>query len=312
MTPKIYLKKNEERRIKTGHLWVFSNEIADIDGNPENGDLIELYDSKKNFLGIGFYNRNSLIAVRVLSNELKDDLKELIRKKLNNAFTLRKSLYPERDSFRLIFSESDFLPGLIIDKYNNSFVLQIYSFGMEKNIGLITEILEKDFSAVNIFTKNEEYFRKLEGLPLEEKIFLGEKKNEIISDGSLKYSIDFEKGHKTGFYFDQSDNRFFIEKLVNGKKVLDSFCNSGGFGLHAAKARASSVTFVDSSSTEIENAKQNFRLNELSVNTEYIVSDVFDYLENCVNIKNYFDVVMIDPPAFAKNRRICPCRKKRI
>ncbi len=310
MNSKIYLKKNEERRIKTGHLWVFSNEILETEGESENGDLVELYDSKKNFLGSGFYNKNSLIAVRILSREKIDNLKELISKRLTNAFTLRRKLYPGRESFRFVFSESDFLPGLIIDKYNNTFVLQVYSFGMEKNIDLIIEILKDSFDAENIFTKNEEYFRKLEGLPIEDKIYLGDKKSEIINDGLVKFKIDFEKGHKTGFYFDQSDNRYFIEKLVNGKNVLDTFCNSGGFGLHSAKAGASSVTFVESSSTEIENAKHNWKLNELSFDSEFIVSDVFDYFQSCINEKRYFDVVMVDPPAFAKNRKSFLLQKK--
>lgn len=310
MYAKVHLKKNEERRIKSGHLWIFSNEILDIEGEPANGDLADIYDSKNNYLGTGFYNHNSLISVRILSGEKIEDLKELLRKRLIKAFDLRKSLYPDLNSFRMVFSESDFLPGLIIDKYNNTFVLQIYSFGMEKNIGLITGILEHELNAENIFTKNEEYFRKLEGLPVEDTIIKGSVKNEIINDGSVKYEIDFEKGHKTGFYFDQSDNRFFIEKLVNEKKVLDAFCNSGGFGLHAAKTGASSVTFVDSSNREIESAKGNFKLNEFSAAGEFIVSDVFEYLEKCIREGKFFDVVMIDPPAFAKNRKSVPVAKK--
>jgi 23S rRNA (cytosine1962-C5)-methyltransferase len=310
MNAKIYLKKNEERRIKTGHLWVFSNEIADIEGEILSGDIAEVFDSKSNFLGTGFYNKNSLIAVRMLSYNKIDDIKEIFRSKLNRAFAIRRSLYPDRDSFRFVFSESDFLPGLIIDKYNNTFVLQVYSFGMEKNIGLITDILKNEYGAANIFSKNEDYFRKLEGLPSEDKIFLGERKNEIISDGSLKYEIDFEKGHKTGFYFDQSDNRFFIERFTDRKSVLDAFCNSGGFGLHSAKTGASSVTFVDSSSPAVENAKKNFKLNGLNTGSEFIVSDVFDYLESCISRKINFDVVMIDPPAFAKNRKSVPSAKK--
>ena len=214
MNPKIYLRKNEERRIKLGHLWIFSNEISNISGDPQNGDLVDVFDSKNNFIGTGFYNKNSLIAVRILSNQKTEDLKEIFRRRLKDALDLRKTLYPERNSFRLVFSESDFLPGLIIDKYNNSFVMQVYSFGIEKNIELLTEILKEDFSAENIFTKQEEYFRKLEGLPVENKVYYGEVKSEIISDGPVKYKIDFAAGHKTGFYFDQSDNRFFIERFV--------------------------------------------------------------------------------------------------
>ncbi len=283
MNAKVHLKKNEERRIKTGHLWVFSNEIAGTEGDPQNGGLTDLYDYRKNFLGTGFYNKNSLIALRLLSSVKTEDLKELFRTRLTSANELRKNLYPGRDSYRMVFSESDFLPGLIIDKYNSTFVMQVYSAGMEKNINMLADILKEDFSAENIFTKNEEYLRKLEGIDAEDKIYLGEKKSEIINDGSLKYEIDFEKGQKTGFYFDQSDNRFFIEKLSPGKTVLDAFCNSGGFGLHAAKAGAASVAFVDSSSTETGSAENNFKLNGLTSDAGFITGDVFDFLEKCIN-----------------------------
>ncbi len=210
----------------------------------------------------------------------------------------------------MVFSESDFLPGLIIDKYNSTFVLQVYSAGMEKNIGILVDILKEDFSAENIFTKNEDYLRKLEGIASEDNIYLGNRKSELISDGLIQYEIDFEKGQKTGFYFDQSDNRFFIERLSAGKNVLDAFCNSGGFGLHAAKAGAASVVFVDSSANEIQSAENNFRLNGLSVDAHFIKDDIFDYLEKCIKEKRTFDIVMIDPPAFAKNRKSIPVAKK--
>lgn len=310
MNDRVYLKKNEERRLKTGHLWVFSNEILETEGDPVNGSTIDIFDSRNNFLGAGFYNRNSLIAVRILSYEKINDLRELFQKRLSKSFSLRKSIYPERNSFRMIFSESDFLPGLIIDKYNNTYVMQVYSAGMEKNIGLITDILKDDYGAENIFTRNEEYFRKLEGLRFEDKIYFGEMRKEVINDGSVKFEIDFEKGHKTGFYFDQSDNRFFIERFVRNRTVLDGFCNSGGFGLHAAMAGASLVTFIDSSTGEIKNAENNFTINSLQTRAEFIVSDVFDYLEACINENKYFDIVMIDPPAFARNRKSVPAAKK--
>jgi 23S rRNA (cytosine1962-C5)-methyltransferase len=310
MNSSILLKKNEERRIKAGHLWIFSNEIASAEGDPQNGDTVEIFDSRNNFLGTGFYNKNSLIAVRLISSGKVDDLKAELHSRLTAAYELRKNLYPERDSFRMVFSESDFLPGLIVDKYKSTFVMQVYSAGMEKNISLLVDILKNDFSAENIFTKNEEYLRKLEGIPAEDKIYLGKIENAVISDGYIKYEIDFGKGHKTGFYFDQSDNRFFIERLSPGKNVLDAFCNSGGFGLHAAKSGASSVTFVDSSSNEIGNAENNFTLNGLSSDSQFIAEDVFDYLEKCKGEKRTFDMVMVDPPAFAKNRKSVPVAKK--
>ncbi len=300
---KVILKKNEERRIAQGHLWVFSNEIFQLEGTANNGDLIEVTDSKKNFLAFGFYNANSLIAVRVISRDKEINLAELLESRILSAYSYRKLVYPNRESFRLVFSESDYLPGLIIDKYNNTFILQVYSYGMNENINTIITVLKEKLGAVNIFTKHDEYFRKLEGLPIEDQVYLGERVGEEISDGNVKYVIDFEKGQKTGFYFDQCDNREFFGKFCKDKTVLDCFSNSGGFGLHAALNSPLTITFVDSSSTEIENAKSNFALNNFSCKAEYVVSDVFDYLEKCVAENIKFDVVNIDPPAFAKNKK---------
>jgi 23S rRNA (cytosine1962-C5)-methyltransferase len=310
MKSQIILKQNEDRRIRDGHLWIFSNEIAEFKGEAQNGEIVEVYDSRKNFLGEGFYNKNSLISVRILNRNHISNLNEDIKEKIKSAYKLRKQIYPERNSFRLVFSESDFLPGLIIDKYNNTYVLQIYSAGMQKNISLVINVLKNEFNAKNIFTKNEVHFRKLETLLEEDEILFGEKKEEVIDDGLIKYKIDFEKGHKTGFYFDQNDNRFFIEKFVNGKTVLDAFCNSGGFGLHAAKAGAKSITFLDSSAGEIENSKINFKLNELNNESNFLVDDVFDYLEKSIKENINFDIIILDPPAFAKNKKSLPKAKK--
>ena len=300
---KIFLKKNEEKRIRNGHLWVFSNEIEEIIGEPGNGDLVEVYDSKEQLLGSGFYNKNSLIAVRLISKSKVVSLQDLFSNRIMNAYNLRKNFYPHRESFRLVFGESDFFPGLIIDKYNNSFALQVNSFGIQRNIDSIIEILKNEFDAQNIFTKNDFYLRKLEGLPEEDNVYFGSASTEIIDDGSIKYKIDFNESQKTGFYFDQSDNRFFIEKIVKDKTVADIFSNSGGFGLHSLKAGAKSVTFVDSSSREIENVKENLSLNNLNIDSKYFVKDAFDFLEETVSSGKKYEVVMLDPPAFAKNKK---------
>lgn len=300
---KVILRKNEERRVKQGHLWIFSNEISSVEGEVANGDVVQVFDSRSQFIGSGFYNANSLIAVRIISREQVVDIEKLFSERLHKAFEFRKSVYLNRDSFRMVFSESDFLPGLIIDKYNDTFVLQVYSAGIEKNIDCITKTLREDLSAKNIFTKGEEYFRKLEGLPAENKIYYGEMNEEIISDGTIKFKINFATGHKTGFYFDQCDNREFFGKFCKDKSVLDCFCNAGGFGLHAAHGNAKEIVFVDSSSEEIKNAQENFSLNGFKCKTEFIQSDVFDYLEKCKAENKTFDVINIDPPAFAKNKK---------
>lgn len=306
----LFLKKNEEGRIKSGHLWVFSNEVDKIDGDVSSGDTVEVFDYKVNPLGSGFYNKNSLIAVRILGSEYKGDFSAYAASALKSSYSLRKQFYPERESFRFVFSESDFMPGLIVDKYNDTFVLQLYSYGMEKNVDSVIEILKNEYKAENIFTRNEPYFRKLEGLPEKDTIYLGTIKDEFIDDGVIKYKINFSNSQKTGFYFDQSDNRKFIEKIANGKSVLDAFCNSGGFGLHAAYAGASSVTFVDSSAAEIEKARQNFELNGLQTETEFVEDDVFDSLERCAGTDKSFDMVVLDPPAFAKNKKSVPSASK--
>jgi 23S rRNA (cytosine1962-C5)-methyltransferase len=316
MPAKLYLKKNdkqsrrEESRIKNGHLWVFSNEVMDIEGIAENGDIVEIYDAKNNFLGYGFYNKNSLISTRLLGKSFEGDFPEYAKDQLNAAYDLRKIFYPDRESFRLCFSESDFMPGLIIDKYNSTFVIQAYSAGMELRINDIVSILQKNYDAKNIFTRNKPYFRKLEGLSEENSVYLGSIIEEIIDDGKIKYKIDFNKSQKTGFYFDQCDNREYIERFVKGKNVLDAFCNSGGFGLHAVHTGASFVDFVDSSETEISNAKYNFRLNGFETPSNFISEDVFDYLEKCKNDNKNYDVIILDPPAFAKNKKSVPTALK--
>ncbi len=302
----IILRKNEERRIKHGHHWIFSNEIASADGSPSTGDVVQIYDYRNNFIASGFYNANSLIAVRVLSFEEKVDLGKLFSTRLSKSFEFRKRVYPNRNSFRMVFSESDFMPGLIIDKYNDTFVLQIYSAGMEENIELIVKILMEKFSAKNIFTRNEEYFRQLEGLAAEDKVYLGTADDEVISDGDVNYKINFGTGHKTGFYFDQCDNRKFIEQFCKDRSVLDCFCNSGGFGLHASFGGAADVVFVDSSAEEIKNAQMNFSQNNFKCHAEFLQSDVFDFLEKAIPGNKKFDVINLDPPAFAKNKKSLP------
>jgi 23S rRNA (cytosine1962-C5)-methyltransferase len=299
----VFLKKNEEHRIRTGHLWVFSNEISKADNNIDSGDIVQVFDYKNQHLGSGFYNKNSLISVRLFSPIFKNDLKEYFISSLSNAFNFRKAVYPARDSFRMVYSESDFLPGLIIDKYNDTFVLQVYCFGIQKNIELILDILKEQFNAKNIFTKHDFYFRKLEGLPEKDELYSGEIGSEIISDGSIKYQIDFQNVQKTGFYFDQCDNREFIQRFCGNSDVLDCFCNNGGFGLHALLSGAKSVSFVDSSNSNIQSVHSNYSLNKFTSDIYPAVSDVFDYLEKCIASDKKFDIIILDPPAFAKSKK---------
>lgn len=307
---RIILKKNEEKRILSGHLWIFSNEITKFPESVSNGDMVEVYDFKNNLLGIGFFNKNSLIAVRLISRNVISDFHSLFYGRIQTAYQLRKDFYPQRESFRLIFSESDFLPGLIIDKYNKTFVLQINSFGMQKQIHLITDILKSEVNAENIFTKNDFYLRKLEGLLEEDNVYSGKIGTEIIDDDFVKYQIDFNQSQKTGFYFDQSDNRLFIRKIVKDRSVADVFCNSGGFGFHALSAGANSVDFVDASVVEIENVKRNILLNKIEGEVNYFVSDAFEFMLRQEIANKKYDIVILDPPAFAKSKKSLPTAEK--
>lgn len=301
---KVILKKNEERRINLGHIWIFSNEIKEIIGDVQSGDIVQVFDSRNSFIANGFYNKSSLISVRVLNKETEINFPNLLSERINNAYKLRKLFYPNRKSFRLVFSESDYLPGLIIDKFNSTFVLQVYSFGMNNYLDEIFRILKNDFNAENIFTNNDEYFRKLEGLDIDQKILLGsDAVEEIINDGKVNYHINFKSTQKTGFFFDQCDNREFLGKLANGKKYLDLFCNSGGFGLHAALNGAKEIMFVDSSKSEIENVKRNYHLNNFESNVGYTESEAFEFMKEINERNEKYDIVNIDPPAFAKNKK---------
>ncbi len=310
---RLYLKKNEDQRIRSGHLWVFSNEMSSMEETAVNGDIIDVFDYRGNSVGSGFYNENSLISVRLFEKSYSGNINGYIREHLHNAYNLRKSFYPHRNSFRMCLSESDFLPGLIIDKYISTFVLQVYCFGMQRSLDEVIKVLKEDFEAKNIFSRNDSHFRKIEGLEETDEIYHGSENEEIIDDGKIKYRIDFKNSQKTGFYFDQCDNRVFSEHFVNGKTVLDAFCNCGGFGLHASMAGAKSVDFLDSSAHEIENAGYNFGLNKhlfKGITGGFIRNDVFDYLGNAAEAAKKYDVVILDPPAFAKNKKSVPAALK--
>jgi 23S rRNA (cytosine1962-C5)-methyltransferase len=308
----VTLKKGEERRLLAGHSWVFSNEILSKSENIENGELINVRSFNGDLLGAGFYNDSSLIAVRLISKTPIVSLEQFFSEKITQADRFRKQLFPFRAAYRMIFSESDGLPGLIIDRYQKTYVLQVNSAGMEKNIPLIVDVLISHLGAQNIFTHHDEYLRRLEGLPTDDQIYYGKYQNEIISDGEVKYTIDFQRGQKTGFYFDQVNNRKYIRNLAPGKKILDAFCNSGGFGLHALQAGAEKVVFIDSSQTEIDQVKINLQLNDLIATERYelICAKVNDCLLQFHEVDRKFEIINLDPPSFTRNKKGIPIALK--
>lgn len=300
---RIVLKKYEDKRLRQGHLWIFSNEIAETDPSVQNGDIVKVYDSGGVFLASAFYNKNSLIAARIISRGHVNDTFTLFRNKIAEAEALRKRIYPERKAYRLLYSEGDYLPGLIIDRYNDGFVLQINSAGIERNKAAIAEILARDYSASFIVTRNDKFFRELENLPVDDETLHGSVSEEIISDGAVNYKIDLSTSQKTGFYFDQAENRIFTGKLSRGLTVLDLFCNQGGFGLNALAGGAVSADFLDSSADELKKAEKNYQINGFRQPVSFIKSEAQTLLKSISQEKKKYGLVICDPPAFAKRKK---------
>ena len=303
MKNQIILKKNEEHRITAGHQWVFSNEIASLRGTPETGDVVELLRHDQKLLGLGFYHPHSLIAFRFLTSEPEEIGFSFFERRIQQALALRQRLYPGAETFRLTHGESDFLPGLIIDKYNEFISMQILSAGMDKHTELICNVLEAMFHPKAIVARNDAAIRTLEELPLEKKVLRGNTGITIIDDG-VKFEVDVLNGQKTGFFLDQRENRKAIHRYAVGGTVLDCFCNEGGFALHAASAKAASVRGVDISESAIAKAKVNARLN--SADIEFEIGDVSETLKLLGEKNKKFDMVILDPPSFTKSKKNIP------
>ncbi len=299
---KVVLRKGGDKRILKGHLWVFSNEIKEIKGNPKIGDIVEIYQYDGEFFGVGFFNPHSLISVRLLSREKIEIDHNFFKERILSAYKYRKILYPNSETFRLVHGESDFLPGLVIDKYNDLLAVQTFSYGMDLRLNLICDVLEDLFKPTGIVERNESPLRELEGLGNRKGILRGDVKDTIFDDDGVKFKIDILSGQKTGFYLDQRENRKVMRRFVKGKKVLDCFTNEGGFALHCAYAGAENVIGVDVSDTAIEKAKANADLNSLK-NVQFEVADVFDKLREYLGKGEKFDVVILDPPSFTKSKR---------
>jgi 23S rRNA (cytosine1962-C5)-methyltransferase len=304
----VVLNKGAEKRLLKGHKWVFSNEIGKVTNNPQNGEIVNVFSFSNSFLCKGFFNKNSLIAVRILStteNEIIDS--KYLRNLIINSNNRRLCLSSSTDSYRMINGESDGLPGLIIDKYVNNYSIQIFSVGFEKLLNAIRDILIEDFNAELIIAKNDNILRELEGLEKYEKILYSKNSDSekpFISEiGGIKYQIDLIEGQKTGYYLDQEDNRRFIRRFINNNsKVLDLYCNQGGFSLNCSIAGAEEVLGIDSSEKAIRNAIINSKLNQLN-GINFLQADVFDYLKSNQNVISKYNMFIVDPPSFTKNKK---------
>lgn len=309
--PVLKLKKGHEKRVRAGHLWVYSNELEKIDKSLPIGCLVDVINSKEEFVGTGFYNPNSLVVVRILTKTKEPIDREFFARRLKRAREIRETFCSNRTAYRLVHSESDFLPGLVIDKYNDSYSIQLNSAGMENYLDIITNLLIKEFDAKNIILRNDTTARELEGLPRFTKVLYGDNVEEIIFDGKLKMKVNLLEGQKTGIYLDQTENRHLLIPISKDAEVLDVFCNEGGFSLAALLGGAKKVTSIDISQESLDRFKENIELNGFDLDkVEIIKKDAFDILKVMKKEGRKFDVINLDPPSFTKTKKNVPQAKK--
>ncbi len=300
---KLFLKRKISRRIESGHPWIFGNEVNKIDGEVNGGDIVEVFSHDEKFVGRGYINPKSQILVRLLTRDKKEEInEEFFHKRLLQAWQYKKQMgYAE--NCRLIFGEADFIPALIIDKFNDYFVLQTLALGIDVWKPAIVKALQKIFQPKGIYERNDVPVRELEGLP-QHKGFLSAPFDTkiIINENGLKFYVDLENGQKTGYFLDQQDNRRAIQHIVKGADVLGAFTYTGTFEIHAAHYGAKSVLGLDISAQAVEQANQNAQLNSLENIVHFEAMNAFDVLKQWAKEGKQFDVVMLDPPAFTKSR----------
>ena len=307
----VVLKKGEGRTIKAGGAWIFDNEIDTITGSFENGDIVIVHDFDGYMMGRGFINTNSKIRVRMLTRDKEQQIDdEFIRMRVKNAWEYRKSvLLPvDLNCCRVIFGEADFLPGLVIDKYDDVLVVESLALGIDKFKIQIVEYLKEllladGFTVRGVYERSDAAVRKKEGLT-PYKGFIGEEFDtnvEIVENG-VHYMVDVVNGQKTGFFLDQKYNRLAIQRLCKDKRVLDCFTHMGTFALNAGIAGAAEVTGLDISDFAVKQATDNAKLNGLDERVKFRQANVLDELPKLNEAGERYDVVILDPPAFTKSR----------
>ncbi len=303
MACKFYLYRGMGRKAENGHPWIYSTEIEGYDGSYENGDIVEVYNFKGSFIGKGYVNDISKITIRIMTRDINEEIdKEFFRKRLHNSWNYRKKVI-DTSSCRFLFGEADFIPGLIIDKYEDYYTIQSLALGIDKYKPIIVQLLVEDFGAKGVYERSDVKVRELEGME-QTKGFLTEPfdtKLQILENG-VKYYVDIENGQKTGFFLDQKENRHAIHKICKDADVLDCFTHTGSFALNAGIAGAKSVLGIDISQLAIDDASKNAELNGLSDRVKFECHNAFDVLHEWVKEGREYDVVILDPPAFTKSR----------
>ena len=299
---KAILRKTRESRVRSGHPWVFASDIEHVEGAFEPGDVLDVVSCHNTYLGRAFYNPKSQISLRMLTTHDEAVDSDFFRRRVQEAWDFRRLLCDE-NSCRLIFSESDFLPGLVVDKFGDYLVVQSLCLGIEKRKKDIVNHLADIVKPKGIWERSDVPVRRLEGLEQTTGILWGEVPDQIdMYENGLRFVVDVKNGQKTGFFLDQKENRAAIAPLCRDARVLDCFCHNGSFSLHAGKYGAKSVLCVDISEEALEIARMNAENNGLSDVVKFEAHNCFDHLHELTDAKEQFDLVILDPPAFTKTR----------
>lgn len=305
--PTVILKGGRSRRVEEGHPWVYRTEVSEVKGPYENGQLVRICNSSGGFLGVGYLNDRSEIAVRFLTRNGEPVDEHFFRRVLQKAAGLRRELDIDSDACRMVYSEADGLPGLVVDTYPGVVSAQFMTLGMERQRPVIIPLLEELFAPQTLLDKSDSASRRLEGLEPEKKVITGEPRTVVpMREGNLQFRVDVWDGQKTGFYLDQRENRRAAAHWLRGPRVLDCFCYTGAFSVYAAMAGAEEVIGIDSSTEAVSLASENARLNGFGARCRFEQGNVFDKLREYDRRGEKFDAVILDPPAFGKSRKSVP------
>jgi 23S rRNA (cytosine1962-C5)-methyltransferase len=305
--PSVTLKKSADSFIKRKHPWIFSGAIDRVEGNPSNGETVQIFTSDKKLVGNGSFSPSSQIRVRVWSFDSEEKIDEVFfRRKISHAQSLREKIIDisKTNAYRIINAESDGLPGLIVDRYSEYLVCQFLSAGVEANKEIIIEILNDIFKPTGIYERSDVEVRTKEGLQPAQGLLKGIIPADLIEvqENEFKFLVDIKGGHKTGFYLDQRDNRKLVSDFSKGKSILNCFSFTGGFSVYSFTVDANKVTQIESSASAIELSNKNFELNNLNSSlVENINGDVFEVLRKFRDERRTFDLIILDPPKFAES-----------
>lgn len=301
--PKVMLKRHGRHGSESGHPWVYQSEIDYVKGKFVEGDIVDVYNCRQQFLGRGYINPRSQITVRILSREEESIDRDFFVTRISRAWKYRQRFLEEPEYCRLIFSEADFLPGLVVDKFGPCLVIQTLALGMDIYKDIIVSVLDELLHPEMIYERNDASVRTLEGLPLQKGFLKGQGDTLLtVRENGLLFYADIENGQKTGFFYDQRENRRILSKFVAGAEVLDCFCFSGSFAIHAAAYGAKHVTGVDVSASAVAMATRNAALNKVEDRCEFMEANAFDLLREYSDSGRFFDTVILDPPAFTKSK----------